>query len=104
MTLGKKHGGCRMPACLNVRFEGWLRNCRDLSLVFIALILGLGFCSEIRGQSIAGAVNAETATPVPGAGHNYVNLLNETVDPASGNVSISIAPPMPKGRGITVPF
>ncbi len=93
-----------MPACLNVRCKGWLRDCRDLILVIIALILGLGFCGEIRGQSIAGAVTAETATPIAGAGHDYNDLLNETVDPASGNVSISIAPPMPKGRGITVPF
>lgn len=35
-------------------------------------------------QSIGNTVNGETATPTPGAGHNYIHLLSETVDPASG--------------------
>src|SRR5581483_378364 len=42
--------------------------------------------------------------PVAGVGHDYIKLLNETVQPATGAVSIRIGVPMPPGRGITVPF
>ena len=45
-----------------------------------------------------------TATPMPGAGHDYIHLLNETVNPANGSVSININFPMPKGRGLSLPF
>ena len=43
-------------------------------------------------------------TPVPGAGHDYIHLLNETVNPANGSVSVKLNFPMPKGRGISLPF
>ena len=46
----------------------------------------------------------ETATPVPGAGHNLIQLLSETVNPANGSLSISITPPVTPSRGISVPF
>ena len=49
-------------------------------------------------------VTDETATPVPGAGHDYLKMLNESVNPASGSVSIRIQAPMPKGRELTLPF
>ncbi len=45
-----------------------------------------------------------TSTPVPGAGHNYFGVLNETVNPANGSVSVRIAFPMPPGRKLTAPF
>lgn len=44
-----------------------------------------------------------TASPIPGAGHGYIYLLNETVNPANGSVSVNISLPMPKGRGIHLP-
>ena len=49
-------------------------------------------------------VNDTTSTPVEGAGHNYIKLLSESVNPANGSVSLRIQVPIPKGRGITVPF
>jgi len=45
-----------------------------------------------------------TSTPVPGVGHDYLKILNETVNPATGAVSLRIRPPVPKSRGITIPF
>jgi hypothetical protein len=45
-----------------------------------------------------------TSTPVPNAGHDYINGLGETVNPANGSLSIRIGVPMPPGRGLTVPF
>jgi RHS repeat-associated protein len=50
------------------------------------------------------AVGDDTSTPIPGAGHDYIKLLNETVNPANGSLSVRIDVPMPKGRGLTLPF
>jgi len=50
------------------------------------------------------SVTAETATPIPGVGHDYIHLLAETVDPSSGAVSISITFPVAASRGITMPL
>src|SRR6185312_3488603 len=46
----------------------------------------------------------DTSTPIPGAGHDYIHAFSETVNPANGSVSLRIEVPMPKGRGITLPF
>ncbi len=46
----------------------------------------------------------DTSTPVPDAGHDYIHMLSETVNPANGAVSIRIQLPTPPGRGINVPF
>lgn len=45
-----------------------------------------------------------TATPIPGAGHDYLGGVAETVNPVNGSVSIRIPVIMPPGRGITLPF
>jgi hypothetical protein len=50
------------------------------------------------------AVTNETSTPVEGAGHDYIKMLSETVNPANGSVSIRIQTPTPAGRGLSVPF
>jgi YD repeat-containing protein len=49
-------------------------------------------------------VTDDQSTPVPGAGHDYIHLLSETVNPANGSLSIRIGVPTPKGLGISLPF
>src|SRR5271154_7424104 len=49
-------------------------------------------------------VGDDTSTPIEGAGHDYIKMLSETVNPANGSVSLRIQVPTPKGRGITIPF
>src|SRR5262249_28576282 len=44
------------------------------------------------------------STPIPGVGHDYIHMLNETVNPATGAVSVRITVPVPPGRGLTLPF
>jgi RHS repeat-associated protein len=46
----------------------------------------------------------DLSRPIPGVGHDYIHMLNETVDPASGNLSFKIGLPVPKGRGLTIPL
>ena len=49
-------------------------------------------------------IGPDTAVSVPGAGHDYVQMLSETVDPSSGATSVRIAVPVPPGRALTLPF
>ncbi len=67
------------------------------ALVSVMLLSGVLF-AQINN------VSADQAPPLPGAGHDYIHLLSETVSPAFGTVNIRIATPVPAGRDITVPF
>ena len=46
----------------------------------------------------------DTITPIEGVGHDYIKMFDETVNPANGGVSLRIALPVAKSRGLTVPF
>jgi hypothetical protein len=70
-----------------------------LALSVSAVVL---FACVARGQILN--VTDTTSTPVPGAGHDYIKMLNETVNPANGSVSIRIQTPVPPGRRLTIPF
>jgi hypothetical protein len=49
-------------------------------------------------------VTNTTSTPIPGAGHDYLNGPTETVNPANGSLSIRVPVILPPGRGFTLPF
>ncbi len=70
-----------------------------ITVVVLALLLA-PFSLRAQVQDVSGSV----ATPIPGAGHDYIHMLNETVNPATGSLSIRIDVPTPKGRGLTLPF
>jgi RHS repeat-associated protein len=71
--------------------------CRVLVLVLIG-IFGNPVYAQIKN------VTDDTSAPIPGTGHDYIHMLNETVNPANGSVSLNIQVPTPKGRGLTLPF
>src|SRR5260370_25888333 len=79
-----------------------------MSLSFLLKRLLIAACVALLLSSLGYAqvanVNDVTSTPIPGAGHDYIHLLSETVNPANGSVSLRIQLPMAKGRGIQVPF
>lgn len=66
------------------------------------VLLSLFVCSPCWAQITN--VTDTTSTPVPGAGHDYLGILNETVNPANGSLSVRISTPVPPGRKLTVPF
>jgi hypothetical protein len=70
--------------------------------VLISVCSFLLFSGIARGQ-ITNVTN-DQSTPIPGAGHDYIKMFNETVDPANGSVSIRIGVPAPPGRRLTLPF
>jgi RHS repeat-associated protein len=70
-----------------------------LALV-ICLFLFAGSVSYGQITNVA----ADQQTPTPGVGHDYIQMLSETVDPSMGALSIRINVPTPKGRGPTLPF
>src|SRR5579875_2536904 len=63
------------------------------------LLISTSFCP---GQIIN--ASADPQAPIPGAGHDYIHMLTETVNPADGSLSVRIQVPVPKGRGLTLPF
>lgn len=69
----------------------------------VLLVLSVMFSACIAQAQITD-VTDDQATPTPGVGHDYIHLLTETVNPANGSVSLRIQLPIPKSRGITVPF
>jgi hypothetical protein len=71
---------------------------RLLSSFLFVLFLASSIHAQMPG------VNNQTAAPTPGSGHDYIHMLNETVNPANGSVSIHIQVPVPKSRGLTLPF
>jgi RHS repeat-associated protein len=74
---------------------------RALRILLVLSIL-LFLNSPLRAQITS--VSNSTSTPTQGVGHDYIKLLNETVNPANGSVSLRIQVPIPPGRRLTVPF
>ena len=63
-------------------------------------------CAVADGQSnppAAGQVNSTAVQPPIAGGHDYIHLLSESVNPATGQLTVRIQFPVPKGRGITAP-
>src|ERR1700722_1038517 len=58
----------------------------------------------ISAQAQINNVGDDTAAPIEGAGHDYIKMLSETVNPANGLVSLRIQVPTAEARGITLPF
>src|SRR2546425_2863268 len=77
-------------------------NRATLRRLLVSVCLALMTAPLGRGQITN--VSDDQATPIPGVGHDYIHLLNETVNPANGSLSLRIQVPIPKGRGLTLPF
>ncbi len=74
-----------------------MRRCSSLlTVILVTLFTTTAFC-QVPGTGT-------TVIPSPGSGHDYIKAISETVDPASGSVSLRIAVPIPKGRGLNLPF
>jgi len=71
-------------------------------LHFVSFCIAVLFASVAQAQ-ISNVTNG-TSTPIPGAGHDYIKMLSETVNPANGSVSIRVQVPTPSGRGMSLPF
>jgi RHS repeat-associated protein len=75
-------------------------------MMFWCAALIVSFQPYAGGQSLISSTNVVYAPqlPTPGVGHDYIHMVNETVNPADGNVSLSINIPVSSGRGLTIPF
>ena len=71
-------------------------------VVFWSLVFALLFTLTAFAQ-ITNVTNT-TSTPIPGAGHDEIRLLSETVSPANGSVAIRLDMPVPQGRLLTLPL
>jgi RHS repeat-associated protein len=75
-------------------------NSRAVRLLFISGILSLTTMVHAQFSNVSDV----EAAPIPGVGHDYIHMLNETVNPANGSLSVRIDVPVPQGRKLTVPF
>jgi hypothetical protein len=70
----------------------------------LLVLLAVTFCFAPFAHAQITNVTNDQATPIPGAGHDYIKMLSETVQPSNGQLSIRIDVPTLPGRGITIPF
>jgi hypothetical protein len=55
--------------------------------------------TALNAQSLS--AGSDVARPIPGAGHDYIHMLSETVNPSNGSVSINIQLPTENARGFS---
>ena len=77
-----------------------------MSRFALAVLCNLALALTLATSSSAqiSQVDDTTSTPIEGAGHDYIKALSETVNPANGSLSVRIQLPVPKARGLTIPF
>lgn len=71
-------------------------------VVLLLSVIALALGGECWGQ--ISTVGNDQGPPIPGAGHDYIHSLAETVNPANGSLSIRIQIPTPNGRQLTLPY
>jgi RHS repeat-associated protein len=83
---------------------------RDAKAPFIAVysrnlvaLATLVFLTATVQAQVTNVTDVES-TPIPGTGHDYLHMLNETINPANGSLSVRINVPVPEGRSLTLPF
>src|SRR5258708_33537325 len=70
---------------------GWpVRPLHNSLLAFVLLTCALALPGFALGQSSFGFVNNTTSVPVPGVGHDYLDDLDEIVNPANGSLGRTI--------------
>lgn len=77
---------------------------RFRTVLFSAAAFCTMFLFTSRALTQMPASSSTTSTPVPGAGHDYLGEIGETVNPATGSTSIRISAAIPPGRGLSLPF
>ena len=71
-------------------------------LTIVSILAFVGSEPTVWGQD--NSVNNLTIRPTAGSGHDYIQMLDEIVNPANGSVSIRIRIPAPPSRGFTLPL
>ena len=72
----------------------------SIGILLLGLQVHLSCVAHAQMQSQTG----QNSVPRPEVGHDYIQLLNETVSPGSGSVNVQIAIPQPPGKALTLPF
>ncbi|WP_164981467.1 RHS repeat-associated core domain-containing protein [Silvibacterium dinghuense] len=85
------------------RFRNTLQSVVFVVAVFMMVYACRSADAQTPNTGMTNIINTPQ-TPIPGVGHDYLHLLNETVNPADGTVSINIAIPVTASRGYTLPF
>jgi YD repeat-containing protein len=76
-------------------------------LTVILMFAQLLWCPSLLMAQVGTVINNlgdQVTRPIPGAGHDYIHGLSETVNPENGTLSIKIDLPVPTDRGFTIPY
>jgi hypothetical protein len=77
-----------------------LKILKQMREILACVILFAALAAQGQVKSIAD----QTSTPIADSGHDYIKDLQETVNPANGQVSIRIGLPTGKARGYSLPL
>jgi YD repeat-containing protein len=81
-----------------------IRRVPYLNAASVSIVLAATVVPVIPSCAQTVNLGDDVSRPIPGVGHDYVKGLNETVNPANGSLNVKIDLPVPKGRGLTLPF
>jgi YD repeat-containing protein len=86
----------------------WMPRSKRLSMLvaifFVFVFYAISSFAQGTAPAVFNGAGDETQVPMPGSGHDYQQLLGETVNLSNGSVSFKISFPQPKARGITLPY
>jgi hypothetical protein len=82
----------------------WRMSMTRFTLWKSAIVVAFSLYTQPSAPAQIANLGNNTSTPVPGVGHDYVEMLNETVNPANGAVSFRLNTPVARGRQLTLPF
>ena len=68
------------------------------SAIAFTFLIATNLCAQVPDPLLA------TQAPVAGAGHHYIGIGAETVNPADGSLSFDLPIKTPDGREISFPF
>jgi RHS repeat-associated protein len=71
---------------------------------FLFSLLGVSLCFTPPALAQVPDPAVASASPIPGAGHHYIGLATETVNPADGLISYELPISVPAGRQLSLPF
>ena len=100
-------GKLRLFVCEPLEHLSSIKPSRLISYALVLVAVSCGPGSDFLGaHSCAQTGNLGDAVqhPIPGAGHDYIKGLNETVNPANGSLNIKIDLPTLPSRGVSLPF
>ena len=87
---------------ISAPFQHLLQRSRLSGNTILKFLMALGLSLHCTAQVVDPITAAQA--PIAGAGHHYIGMGSETVNPADGSVTFSLPIQTPTGRQLNFPF